>query len=79
MTFCPSQSWDAYCAATELPEECPVCKKPNFDEDTEEPVFAPDPAFCSAKCATDYEEQCRAEAEYEAKAAIDEAALGEVP
>ena len=54
MTECPSVSWDRYCAAQEIPEECPVCGRDNATEDGE-PVFT-DPAFCSQKCLDIYME-----------------------
>lgn len=50
---------------TDLPDECPVCKGENYDEDTDEPIFAEDPAFCSKKCADKYEQWCKEELEAE--------------
>lgn len=64
--YCPSQDWDRYCQQTELPDECPVCKKPNYDEENDIDVYPADPSFCSKKCADTYQEQCREEAEAEA-------------
>lgn len=37
----------------DIPEECPVCGKPNADEDGE-PVYPQDSAFCSEHCANEY-------------------------
>lgn len=34
---------------------CPMCAAANHDEDTGEPVYAPDLAFCSALCASVYD------------------------
>jgi hypothetical protein len=53
VAYCPSHDWDRYCAAQELPEQCPVCGRDNADEEGE-PVYAPDPAFCSQACAEQY-------------------------
>jgi len=63
--YCPSQDWDRYYASQELPEECPVCKKPNYDEDTEEWVCPAHEGFCSEACADKYDTMCREEAAQE--------------
>jgi hypothetical protein len=67
MAYCPSMDWDRYCDANDPPEECPVCKGANYDLDTDAPVCAAHPDFCSAECAAEYDAQCAAEAAAEAE------------
>jgi hypothetical protein len=52
MTRCPSEDWDTY--NQEPPEECPVCKRPNWDEEKDEAVCEECPDFCSEHCARKY-------------------------
>jgi len=60
--YCVSESWDPQ----DGPEECPVCKAPNFDEDTEEWACPAHEGFCSKACADKYEAQNAEEARAEA-------------
>lgn len=53
MTECPSRAAERFQADQEFPEECPVCGKPNADEQGVF-VFDADPAFCSAACRDGY-------------------------
>lgn len=68
MNYCPSQDWDRYCDMTDMPEDCPVCGKPNWDEDTEEDICPEAPGFCSVECQAKYEKMCEEEAKAEAEA-----------
>jgi hypothetical protein len=66
MRHCPSHDWDRYCDQHDPPDECVVCGAVNFDEDTDAPTYAPEPACCSKACADKLEQQYREEAEAEA-------------
>jgi hypothetical protein len=44
-------SWESYCAAQEMPEECPVCGGQYCDEKTGELLVpAKQVPFCTKKC-----------------------------
>jgi hypothetical protein len=64
MNYCPSHDWDRYCRDNEGPEECPMCKAPNADDEGD-PVCKEAPDFCSVKCSDEYlaAEAARAEGE----------------
>ena len=70
MANCPSMDWDRYCRQNDPPEECPICDKPNSDDDGN-PVCAEAADFCSIACRDVYlklqreedESMARAEAE----------------
>ncbi len=47
-------------------ETCP-CGKPNWDEETEEWICPEAEGFCSVECEAKYIEECRLDAEGEAK------------
>lgn len=67
-------SYPAGCSGppdVDAPEECPECGKPNYDEDTDKPVYAADPVFCSETCCTAYTVRAKELAESDAKGAAE--------
>lgn len=53
MSRCPTQDWERYVAACELPELCPVCGQDNADPETGEWLSVAAP-FCSPVCQEVY-------------------------
>jgi hypothetical protein len=68
-------SYPAGCSGTpyddEGPLECPVCGKPNADEESGEPIYPESPDCCSAECAHTYAGQLREQAQAEAEFAAE--------
>lgn len=58
-------------AGEDLPDDCPTCGEPNFDDDLE-PVCPEAPGYCSAECRDTGLEHERLAAEAEAEALQDE-------
>lgn len=55
----------------DYPEDCPVCQKPNVDEDGDWLMSGEAEGFCSTSCMEEYVEIARAFADAEAKAMAD--------
>ncbi len=57
------------------PLACPICDKPNWDEDNEVAVYPSAPEFCSAECAAVYDARMRAASATEAATLADYARI----
>lgn len=64
MAHCPSHDWDRYCDAHDPPEDCPVCHKPNADDDGN-PICLEADCYCSVACRDQDLADQKAQAEWE--------------